>query len=92
MATAVTDMQFADVDSQCQNVSLPTPRTRKDHPLQADPKQLAVVPATGRTRPGVSFTRFCEQRVRSVSSVRDSGARISAGPVYQLPARDAGGV
>ncbi len=82
MATAVADMQFADVDSQCQNLSLPTPRTRENHTLQADPRQLAVVPATGRTRPGLSITRLREQRVRSVFALRDPGARILASPVY----------
>jgi hypothetical protein len=64
MAMAVASTQFADVDSKCANLSLSTPRTRKDHTLQTDPRQLAVVPATGRTRPGVPITRLCEQRVR----------------------------
>ena len=89
---AVAGTQLADVDSQCPNLPLPTPRTRKNHTLQTDPRQLAVVPATSRTRPGVSITRLREQRVRSLSSLRDLGSRIFAGPVYQLPARDAGGV
>ena len=92
MAMAVADMQFADVDSQCQNLSLPTSRTRKNYTLQADPRQLAVVPATDRTRPGVPITRLREQRVRRVFALRDSGARVLASEVYQLPARDAGGV
>ena len=92
MAMAVADMQFADVDSQCANLSLPTPRTRKDHALQTDPGQLAVIPTTSRTRPWVSAARLRDQRVRSVFTLRDLGPRIFARPVHQLPARDARGI
>ena len=80
------------VIAHCSNLPLPTPRTRKNYTLQAHPRQLAVVPATGRTRPGVSITRLCEQRVRRVFALRDSGTRIFASEVHQLPARDARGI
>ncbi len=92
MATAVASTQFADVDSQCPILPLPTPRTRKKHTLQTDSGQLADVPEPGRTGPGTSATRFRDQRVRRVSALWDSCPRISASPVYQLPSRDAGGV
>ncbi len=92
MAMAVADAAFADVCTQCPNLSLPAPRTRKDHTLQTNSGQLANVPEPGRTGLGVSITRFRDQRVRRVFALRDIGARISAGPVHQLPPRDAGGV
>ena len=92
MATAVAGMQLADVDSQCQNLSLPTARTRENYTLQADPRKLAVVPTTSGARPGLSIARLCEQRVRRVFALRDLGARVLASSVHQLPARDAGGL
>ncbi len=85
MAMTVADMTCADVCTQYPNLSLPTPRTRKNHSLQTDSGQLADVPEPGRTGLGVSSTRFRDQRVRRVFALRDTGPRISARPVHQLP-------
>lgn len=46
MTMVVADMQRADVDTKCPNLSLPTSRTREDHTLQTNSGQLAHVPTT----------------------------------------------
>ena len=60
---AIADTTSADVCTQCPNLPLPPPRTRKNKALQTDSGQLADVPEPGRMGLGASATRFRDQGV-----------------------------